>query len=54
MSDKKPKIYLSFKNKITVEKWLAERGINAQFDKSQVVNVYVRSGKDERRKTCND
>ena len=50
MSDKKPKIYLSFKNKSTAEKWLAERGIIAQFDKSQVVNVYVRSDKNDRRK----
>ena len=42
MSDKKFKIYLPFKNRATAEKWLAERGIKAQFDKSRVVNVEVK------------
>lgn len=50
MSDKKPRIYLSFKNKETAEKWLNDRGIKVQFDKSQVVSVYVRSNKDECKK----
>ena len=54
MSDKKTKIYLSFKNKETAEKWLQDRGIKAQFDKSQVINVYVKDNKDECRKICKD
>ena len=41
MSDSGFRIYLSFKNKATAEKWLAEHGIAAEFPRSQVINVRV-------------